>query len=476
MGQFSTKPSTLPQILDESAAQLIAGVEETISSTTAAIPLRRTIERLPALMRDLIGRLRTGRVDERDDWAALPIELDTVPLVNALRRINESIYALIDDEHVPVTPLEERIISDWFAAVVQAALAAENRRFADMLDAIPDHLMLHDPEAHLIYVNEATAEVGRWSSGLDPEETLGRRVIDFVRNKKFGQMVYDNVMRVVAGETITEDFVLPHPDGGRWGEHHVLPIHGSQERIEAIATASRDIHDRKKAEGRLQLLSKLDALAATTDAEGIVDALARLSLPELADWCIVHTIESGQVQRATIAHRDPAKAALAAELAHIPPQLHALAVGKLALAGTPSLVDDIAEAIESADPAFIELAQRLGMRSAMIVPFIVMGAPIALAVFLMTPESGRRYVADDLTLAQELAQRAARSIENERLRQQLRQSDARFRVALAHAKISVFETDRELRFRWGYGSLLANPDGRVGETLCEVLGSEVGGD
>jgi len=56
--------STLADILDEVASQLIAGVEETMSPTAVALPLRRTIERLPGLMRDLVERLRAGRVDE----------------------------------------------------------------------------------------------------------------------------------------------------------------------------------------------------------------------------------------------------------------------------------------------------------------------------------------------------------------------------------------------------------------------------
>jgi len=38
--------------------------------------------------------------------------------------------------------------------------------------------------------------------------------------------------------------------------------------------------------------------------------------------------------------------------------------------------------------------------------------------------------------------------------QQLRQSEARFRVALEHAKIAVVETDLERRIRWIYNTRL----------------------
>jgi len=66
--------------------------------------------------------------------------------VVALRLLKQSIYALIDERQVPVTPRDVRLIGDWFAEVAESSLAAENRRFANMLDAMPDHLMLHDPD------------------------------------------------------------------------------------------------------------------------------------------------------------------------------------------------------------------------------------------------------------------------------------------------------------------------------------------
>jgi PAS domain S-box-containing protein len=94
----------------------------------------------------------------------------------------------------------------------------------------------------------------------------------------------------------------------------------------------------------------------------------------------------------------------------------------------------------------------------MIVPFVVFGAPAAVATFVMTPESGRRHGPADLALAQEMARSVARMIENARLHQQVERSEQRFRVALEHSNISIFETDLELRVRWVYNSRLAPGD------------------
>jgi signal transduction histidine kinase len=101
-----------------------------------------------------------------------------------------------------------------------------------------------------------------------------------------------------------------------------------------------------------------------------------------------------------------------------------------------------------ASPALRELLRRLDARSLMIVPLRIHEELVATATFVGSGEAAHRYGAEDLALAQELAQRAAQIVENARLHQQLRKSDERFRVALEHARIHVFEVDRQLRYRW----------------------------
>jgi PAS domain S-box-containing protein len=465
-------PSRLADILDEASAHLIAGVAAAVSATTTEVAARRTIERLPELMRGLIEQLRAVRADQTAQLTGLRIQYDVAPLVTAIRLLKEAVYALIDERQVPATMRELRLVGDWFARVAESALLAENRRFAAMLDAIPDHLLLYGADGlPIIYVNRAVGEGAKAIAGMSREEVLGRRIVDIVHDKKFGQYVEDCLERVAGGESITDEFLYPSPDGSRWHEQHMRPVYDPDGKVEAIAITSRDVHDRKKAEARFELLSKLGALAETMEHESVIDAVARLSIPELADWCVIDIVEDDQVRRGTIAHRDPAKAALAKELMGLPPQLHTLPVGKSALAGRSSLVADIEQAIEGADPAYVEILRRLGVHSAMVVPFVVMGAPVALAVFAMTPESGRRYGAEDLALAQEMARRAAQIMENARLHQQLRQSEARFRVALEHANISVFETDLELRMRWVYNARLGVPESElIGKQASEILG------
>jgi signal transduction histidine kinase len=85
--------------------------------------------------------------------------------------------------------------------------------------------------------------------------------------------------------------------------------------------------------------------------------------------------------------------------------------------GRPEFYPEITDAmlVESAkDERSLELSRSIGFSSAMIVPLVGRAAPVGTITFV-TAESGRRYTAADLAMAEELAGRAALAIENSRL-------------------------------------------------------------
>jgi PAS domain S-box-containing protein len=206
---------------------------------------------------------------------------------------------------------------------------------------------------------------------------------------------------------------------------------------------------------RIALLSKVGALAGTLEYDEVLAAVARLSIPEFADWCIVDVVEQGELRRVEVAHRDPSQAAFADEVRRHPPPRQDPALEGL-LAGRALFIPDYTDEVgiaHSWPPAIRALAREARARSFLIVPLVVHGAVVGVASFVMTSESGRRYAEEDLALAEELGQRAAAVVENARLHQELKRSEQRFRLALAHTHVSVFETDRELRYSWVYNPL-----------------------
>ena len=74
--------------------------------------------------------------------------------------------------------------------------------------------------------------------------------------------------------------------------------------------------ERMQGEERLRFLAEAsEILAATLDYEIELERIARLTVPALADWCVVDLLgEDGTLHRLAMVHRDPAKAEAAAEL------------------------------------------------------------------------------------------------------------------------------------------------------------------
>jgi PAS domain S-box-containing protein len=224
---------------------------------------------------------------------------------------------------------------------------------------------------------------------------------------------------------------------------------------------------------RLSLFSKLGSLAGTLEYEEALAAIARLAIPELADWCIVDVVEDGETRRVHVAHRDPARAPLAAALRGFPLDHAArrrLPAARAARSGRPVLVPAFTEEMlrDETEGEYLDLALELGVCSVLVIPVTFPGS-LATVAFLMTSDSGRGYGEEDVALAEELVSRAAQIVESARVHRQLRKTEERFRVALAHSNITLFEQDLEGRYRWIYNPPLGYRASEVAGKTAEDL-------
>jgi PAS domain S-box-containing protein len=228
---------------------------------------------------------------------------------------------------------------------------------------------------------------------------------------------------------------------------------------------------------RLSLLSKVGALAGTLDYDAVLSAVARLSIPELADWCVVDVVEDGEMRRMEVAHRDPSRAPLAAALRAFPLDHSArrrLPVARALQTREPVLIPDYTEEMlrAEAEREYFEVARHLQVCSVLVIP-VTLPSSLATMAFMTTVESGRRYGPDDVAVADELVRRAAQLVENARVHQKLRQTEERFRVALAHSAITLFEQDAERRYRWIYNPPFGYaPEEVLGRTNEELVTPE----
>lgn len=174
----------------------------------------------------------------------------------------------------------------------------------------------------------------------------------------------------------------------------------------------------ERAERRAAFLAEASrVLASSFDTCTTLAQLARLAVPELADLCIVDVLEDDDTYRQVgAAHVDAQKEGMIRSVAPTDRTRHH-PLGAMFAGGEPVLLSEVSDVLLQAlagGAGMRELVGVIGPRSAMVVPLRAGDRPIG-GLTLVSAESGRRFGAEDLALAQELARRAALAVENAQL-------------------------------------------------------------
>ena len=216
----------------------------------------------------------------------------------------------------------------------------------------------------------------------------------------------------------------------------------------------QNLIDRIGGEDHVRFLAEAgEILAGSLDYETELERVARLAVPALADWCVIDLlVDDGHLHRLVVVHRDPAKAETALELRRryavlSPNQTHrawdVLADGK------PWFDPAVTEArfvAEARDAEHLDLLRRLGFAAEMVLPLVARGRTLGVMTLVLADDS-RHYGPGDLTLAEELARRAAVAIDNARLYAQAQAAEARYRGLFEGVADAILSIDAEGRFR-----------------------------
>ncbi|MFM6850526.1 MAG: SpoIIE family protein phosphatase [Terrabacter sp.] len=176
---------------------------------------------------------------------------------------------------------------------------------------------------------------------------------------------------------------------------------------------------------RLEFLAHASqALAESLDYRQTLRQVASLAVPTHADWCSVQMMDDGVLRTLAVAHVDPAKVQLAKDLeTRWPPDpSRPGGAAQVARTGKSMLVEEITDEMLVAtarDEEHLRVARELGLQSAMSVPLRTTERVIGVLTFVAA-ESGRRYSADDVAFAEDLALRAGLAIDNADLYSQTR--------------------------------------------------------
>lgn len=191
--------------------------------------------------------------------------------------------------------------------------------------------------------------------------------------------------------------------------------------LAANAECERLREQQQAAAERSTLLGRAAAiLASSFDYQATLAAMGQLVVSYLADYCIVDLIEEDRtVRRQIIANVEPRTLELAWEVERRYPFDPNALYGPPCVVRTrlPEIVPVVADwvvAVYAQDDGHLQLLRRFGLRSYLCVPLIAGEKTLGALTFVLA-HTERHYNSADLTLAQQLAERAAQAIVNARL-------------------------------------------------------------
>lgn len=235
-------------------------------------------------------------------------------------------------------------------------------------------------------------------------------------------------------------FRAVRPDGRvRWIESRGRVRRDAAGEVVGVAGVCYDVTDRHAAERRVR--ERMDFLeeagrllaSASMDVDDTLQELTRLAVPGLADWCAIDLLEdAGDLRLAAVAHQDPGKVAMVEDMVERYGRGPDTASARVARTGEavhlPQISEELLHTI-ARDERHLASLMEIGLVSAVVVPLRARGRLLG-ALALAHSDSGRQHDSDDLSLAQELADRAAIAIDNANVVSELRRVAAMLQQAL----------------------------------------------
>jgi PAS domain S-box-containing protein len=382
---------------------------------------------------EFMRRIRDGELPEykiekryvRKDGRVIWVNL-TVSIVRSASREPMYLVGFIED----ITPRRE--------AQTEASRSLSLLRAT--LESTADGILVVDLDGKILSFNQKMADMWEipaevFACGDDqrainaaleklvyPDEFM-TKVIELYRHPE--EASYD-VLELKDGRTF-ERYSQPQriddiPVGRVWSFRDVTARRQAEEQAHALAREQAARAEAENSQRRATLLAEASrVLSASFDYETTLAALVRLAVPAIADYCALDIIEAeDRFERIGEAHADPEKSQLLREVASFPRSAltasHPLI--RVMTTGEPVLEADIS-------PAFIrksfnadaprKVVEALGPRSLICVPLSASGKPLGALTLVTSDTSGRRFNIADLSLAADLARRAAIVVEHARL-------------------------------------------------------------
>lgn len=296
---------------------------------------------------------------------------------------------------------------------------------AEIVGIAADAVICMDDFQRITFFNTGAEKIFGWT----PSEIIGQRIETLIPER-----YRSNHARQVA------DFGRSGVTARRMGERReIAGLRKSGEEFPAEAAISqvhqgdsviyavvlRDITARKKFEQRQEFLAGAgEKLASAFGSTELLQQVARLAVPTLADGCILEDRLENGYRAGAVAHSDPAIDEMLEKITasglRQPPAGHPLS--EILRTGRPVLfqTDAATRLVEvSTMPAYIAAMRAMDPLAALFLPLVARGQLIgALSLFRLR----RGFDVEDLGFAEDLARLAALALDNSRLLDKVRTS------------------------------------------------------
>ncbi len=327
-----------------------------------------------------------------------------------------------------------------------ARLQAENLRVGgeftllrEALDLTGTGFILTDPRLEddpIVYANQSFLDL----TGYPREEVLGRNC-RFLQGPTTERDRVEAIRHALAAEQpVTVELRNHRRDGSPFvNEVHISPVRDASGEVVRFVGVQVDVtgyRDTQRAERRSSFLAEASPLLdASLDLRSTLEALARISVPHLADLCLVDVLDAGEVTRMAAAAADPD---VERGLRALPDRYDVDPHGEDPIAtavrtGRSAILDGTASLVFGPG----ELGLRGRVRAAMLVPMLARGRTLGVLALAALGDE-RRFGPDELRLAEDLARRAALALDNARLYEQQRAVAAVLQQSLLPERLPEF--------------------------------------
>jgi PAS domain S-box-containing protein len=314
----------------------------------------------------------------------------------------------------------------------ELSIGASATFFQPLFENVPVGTVLLDEEGRVVRANPEFTRI----FGFAIDDLLGLLLDDLIVPEDHRAESTALNRRVHRGEPVALETVrarrdgtlvyvalsgIPVEVGGRiLGSYAIYRDVSAQRKTEAerdeLLSEVRRVHASIQAAGQRRaklLAAATDLLSVPAHPEMLLKRLARLMVPDLADSCIIYLRDAdASVRRLEVVFEEAAQETLLRrQLSHYPPDLQRLIppVARALITGEPQLIPEVSIGSLKAIPGdaeHVSVALLVGLSSLLVVP-IQVGDRTLGAISLGLVDSGRSYQGDDLSLAEEIAGKAA---------------------------------------------------------------------